>query len=74
MTPNADALFHAAMALPAEERVALAERLFESVDQSEMEAAWAAEAEARLTAYDQGRVSGIPAEEVHRSLPPRMPS
>ncbi len=73
MTPNADALFNAALGLPPEDRIALAEKLFESVeelDPAEIEAAWAAEAEARIEAYDQGKVKAIPAEEVHRSLPP----
>jgi putative addiction module component (TIGR02574 family) len=61
------------MALAPEERVALAERLMESVDsldRAAIDAAWAAEAEARIEAYERGEVKAIPAAGVHRGLPP----
>ena len=73
MSPNAVALFEAAMALPAEDRVVLADRLMESVGQADLDAAWATEAEARVAAYQAGTLVAFPAEDVHRCLPDETP-
>jgi putative addiction module component (TIGR02574 family) len=67
VTDDFESIANAALALPAVNRAALAERLLESLaepDQSEIDAAWAEEAERRLAAYQQGSMKAIPAEEV----------
>ena len=66
-----DPLFQAALALPPENRAALAEQLLDSLaerDQAAIDAAWGEEAQRRLEAFDQGQVRVIPGEEVMRSL------
>jgi putative addiction module component (TIGR02574 family) len=53
--------------LSSEERARLALLLLESLEpesKDDVEAAWLAEIEARLAAYDRGEVSAIPAEDV----------
>jgi putative addiction module component (TIGR02574 family) len=53
--------------LPPEERERLVDELLESLNEpaaAELEAAWSAEIERRLAAYDRGEVKAIPAEEV----------
>ena len=65
MTQNTDAIFDAALSLPAEIRADLAERLLESLeeqDQCELDAAWAKEAESRIQAYRQGKLKAIPGD------------
>ena len=60
-----------ALALPSEERAALADRLLQSLDeddQSEIDRLWVQEAEDRLAAYDRGELQAIPGEEVFASL------
>lgn len=53
-----------ALALPAEERVRLADRLLASVfDDAAIEEAWSAEVERRIEAIEAGRVGLIPAAE-----------
>lgn len=74
MAPSIEALFHAALALSPESRAALAEKLLESLgeeDRAEIEAAWAAEAENRFRAFEEGRIEAIPGEEVFPSTQPR---
>ncbi len=68
-------IVHAALALSDEDRLALIERLmdsFDSEDESitnrEWTHAWASEAADRLDALDQGRVTGVDADTVHRAL------
>jgi putative addiction module component (TIGR02574 family) len=71
MSENVEAIFSAALALPPDTRAALAEKLLESLheqDQGDIDAAWAAEAQRRLAAFDRGEIKGTPAEEVMRSL------
>jgi putative addiction module component (TIGR02574 family) len=66
-----ETLFQAALALPPENRAALAEQLLDSLaeeDQAAVDAAWALEAQRRLEAFDQGKLKAIPGEEVLRSL------
>jgi putative addiction module component (TIGR02574 family) len=53
-----------ALKLTNSERARLAERLLASLDEdSEIEAAWAAEVERRLADVESGRVQMIPADE-----------
>jgi putative addiction module component (TIGR02574 family) len=71
MTPAVDAIFNAALSLPAENRAALAERLLESLDEenhAEIDAAWADEAESRILAYEHGEIKAIPGSEILQSL------
>jgi putative addiction module component (TIGR02574 family) len=54
-------------ALPPEERERLVDQLLESLNEpaaAELDAAWDAEIERRLAAYDRGEVQAIDAEEV----------
>lgn len=54
-------------ALPPEERELLVDQLLESLNEpaaAELDAAWDAEIERRLAAYDRGEVQAIDAEEV----------
>ena len=59
-----------ALALPAIDRAALVESLVASLDQPDasIDNAWAAEAEARLTAFDAGQIKAVPAEVVFAEL------
>lgn len=53
--------------LPREERERLVDELLESLNEpaaAELDAAWAAEIERRLSAYDRGEVQALSAEEV----------
>ena len=71
MTVNVDAVLGAALALPPQDRAIVAERLLESLNegnQAEIDAAWLAEVERRLEAFDRGEMKAVPAEEVMRSL------
>jgi putative addiction module component (TIGR02574 family) len=64
-------IISAALALPSESRVTLAERLIESLDAEDQErinALWAEEAQRRDNDLENGRVIGIPGEEVMERL------
>ena len=53
--------------LPREERERLVDELLESLNEpaaAELDAAWAAEIDRRLAAYDRGEVQALSAEEV----------
>lgn len=70
-----DEIFRAALSLPEEVRVALAEQLLESLDsadQREFDARWAKEAEDRIDAYDRGEIAAFPIDEVFSSLHSRL--
>jgi putative addiction module component (TIGR02574 family) len=70
-----DEIFRAALSLPEEVRVALAEQLLESLDspdQREIDARWAKEAEDRIDAYDRGEIVAFPIDEVFSSLHSRL--
>lgn len=67
MSANLEELEKQARSLPAEERASLAESLLASLHTShvaEVEAAWAAEIARRVTAYERGEATLVPAEEV----------
>ena len=68
---STDQIRQAALALPEAERARLAEDLLASLDSAsatEINAAWAREAEARIDAFDAGRIAARPAEEVFREI------
>lgn len=70
MSSLIDELSRKARALPAEERIRLAEELLSSVQESdeEIEAAWAEEIERRLEEVENGTAKLIPAEEVFAEI------
>jgi putative addiction module component (TIGR02574 family) len=75
MLPSVESILDAALALPPENRAALAEKLLESLgekDRAAIETAWAAEAESRLSAYEQGTIKAIPGREVLSPIRPGM--
>ena len=57
-----------AMALKPEERLMIVEGLLKSLDEPDqkIDEIWAEEAEKRLKAYREGRLEGIPIEEVFK--------
>ncbi len=68
-----DEIFRAALSLNQEVRAELADRLLESLDESdqdqeEIDRLWAREAENRLAAYERGEIAAIPGEAVFASL------
>jgi len=66
MTQTADTLSKQAAQLPPAERMALVERILDSLDVPDptMDALWAKEADDRLAAYRRGEISAIPLAEV----------
>jgi putative addiction module component (TIGR02574 family) len=53
--------------LPRQERELLVDELLQSLNEpasTELDAAWAAEIERRLAAYDRGELKALPAEDV----------
>ena len=69
METKFDEVSTAALQLSIEERAQLAGRLLLSLDvpsESEVERLWLEEAERRLKEFREGRVQGIPADEVFR--------
>ena len=54
--------------LPAKERVYLAERLIASLDEAELETAWADEAIRRRDEVRSGKVKAVPAAEAYRRV------
>jgi putative addiction module component (TIGR02574 family) len=70
-----DEVFRAALSLPEEVRIELAEQLLESIDsadQREIDARWAREAEDRIDAYDRGEIAAFTVDEVFSSLQSRL--
>ena len=64
-----------AMDLPPRQKLALAEFLLESADAAtdpEAETVWDSEIRDRIRAIDEGRVIGVPYEEVMRSAEARL--
>ncbi len=62
------ALLDAAMNLKAEERLTLVEGLIQSLDEPDkrLDEIWTEEAERRLKAYREGKLKGIPMEEIFK--------
>ena len=68
---DAKSILEAAMNLPPEQRVDIADRLLASLPDdyvNEVERAWAQEAERRLDAVQRGEVEMLPAEPIIRAL------
>lgn len=68
---NLDELTQLVLELPLEQRSKLAERLLESLDElapEELEQVWAAEAERRYQAFEDGRVDAVDGTDVHREI------
>ena len=63
-------VLNAALALPPEVRVEVAEKLLDSLGplDPEIEAAWAVEARDRLEAYDRGEIKAVPGQQVFERL------
>lgn len=71
MVNTYDEIFGAALSLPPGLRAMLAEHLLKSLDsvqQAEIDAIWAEEAEKRVQAVEQGQVTLIPGEQVFQEL------
>jgi len=62
------ALLDEAMKLKPEERLSLVEVLIKSLDEPDkkLDELWAEEAEKRLAAYREGRLEGVPMEEIFK--------
>jgi putative addiction module component (TIGR02574 family) len=54
--------------LPAKQRAYLAERLIASLDEAELETAWADEAISRRDEVRAGKVKAVPAAQVYRRI------
>jgi len=70
MSNKARQILEDSFALSPLERAAIAEGLLSSLDRPdpEMDALWAAEAEARIVAYEAGSMATTPADEVLASI------
>ena len=71
MNAEVESVLHVALALSAESRAVVADRLLESLEQPDRAAvatAWAEEAEHRLADYRAGKIAAVPADEVFRSI------
>ena len=74
-TSNMQELAEGLLSLPAPSRAFLVDKLVESIDDyvdPEVEAAWREEVERRLAEYEDGKVEGIPSEEVFRVARERL--
>jgi len=75
MLSNFEEILTAALALPAEARAMLTDRLLASLDgpdQERIDALWAEEAERRLREIEEGRVEAIDGELVMQRLRSRI--
>jgi len=76
ITPEVSKLLEQALALSAQERGLMIDRLIESLDEEPaeegMEEAWAEEIESRVDDIRSGKIEMIPGEEVLRRLAGRL--
>lgn len=68
MTRKAKSLARTAVLLPPQDRTYLAEQLLASLDDTDLEQQWVAEARRRRDEVRSGRVKPIPAEELYRRI------
>jgi len=69
MALPSEQVFEEALALPLRKRMELAERLLSSIEPSDqIDKLWAMEAEARIDAYENGKLQAIPAEDVFKKI------
>jgi putative addiction module component (TIGR02574 family) len=67
MSLTQEEILEAALSLPRESKLKLAEQILDSVDRNdsaEIDAAWVAEAKRRLEELDRGEAHTVPAEQV----------
>ena len=66
MNPTAETLSAQAVQLPPEERVALVERILDSLDEPDasLDALWAKETDDRLAAYRRGEIRAVALSDV----------
>ena len=66
MNPTTETLSAQAMQLPPEERMALVERILDSLDEPDasLDALWAKEADDRLAAYRRGEIRAVALSDV----------
>ena len=66
MNPTAETLSAQAVQLPPEDRMALVERILDSLDEPDasLDSLWAKEADDRLTAYRRGEVRAVALSDV----------
>lgn len=66
MNPTAEALSAQAVQLPPEERMALVERILDSLDEPDysLDALWAKEADDRLAGYRRGEIRAVALSDV----------
>jgi putative addiction module component (TIGR02574 family) len=75
MSKPSETVESAALRLPPEDRVRLAERLIASVEPDpEVESAWASEVARRVHDWEAGRVAEIPWDEARRQIEGRLRS
>lgn len=77
MSDKTRAVLTSLLTLPVDERAEIAEKLLASLDglpdpspveQAEIDAAWAAEADRRYQAYKRGEIDSVPGEQVLNDL------
>jgi putative addiction module component (TIGR02574 family) len=68
MFREAESLIQEGLQLPEDERLRIAERLYESVPEEKITSAWLDEVERRKAAWDAGVVQGIDGDDVIRGL------
>jgi putative addiction module component (TIGR02574 family) len=71
MESSRDSILKAALALSADDRAVVIDRLLASLTQESdggLDAAWAEEIERRIAAYDRGETAALPLEDVKRLL------
>jgi len=68
MTAALKSIAETVQQLPAKERAYLAERLLASLDEAELETAWADEAIRRRDEVRSGKVKAVPAAEAYRRI------
>ncbi len=75
MSKPSETIESAALRLPPEERVRLAERLIASLEPDpEVEVAWAAEVERRVHDWEAGRIAEVSWDEARRQIEGRLRS
>ncbi len=66
MAITCETIVNEALTLPPAERAAIIDQLLSSLDEADqnLDALWAAEAEARLDAFERGEIRSIPLEDI----------
>ena len=74
MSPHSQPILSKALELPPIERAELVEKLlssFELRSPKKIDALWAREAEARLDAFEQGKIKAVPVRDVFKRIDKR---